>query len=120
LPEYFLPADPRKKSSPHPGSSKPEKTKNTLAAIKKFVVIQMTVRGALQMMALNFSQEIIKAAHCWLRTPPGDIPSEFITKIAVENAIRNNIAAFAKNTITRVILEKCENSKEYYNVNKAA
>ena len=61
----------------------PEKTKNTLAAIEKFVVIQMIVLGALQMMALKFSREIIKGAHCWLRTPPGNVPSEFITKIAV-------------------------------------
>jgi len=120
--KYLQPSSrrPAKKSSPPTVSSKPEKTKNTLAAIEKFVVIQIIVLGALQMMALKFSREIIKGAHCWLRTPPGNVPSEFITKIAVENTIRNNIVAFAKNTITRVILEKRDKSKEYYNANKAA
>jgi hypothetical protein len=120
--KYLQPSSrrPAKKRSPRPTSSKPEKTKNTLAAIEKFVVIQMIVLGVLQMMALKFSQEIIKAAHCWLRTPPGNVPSEFITKIALQNAIRNNLAAFAKNTITQVILEKRENSPEYHTVKKAA
>lgn len=80
----------------------------------------MIVPGVLQLPALKFSQEIIRTAHCWLRTPPGNVPSEFITKIALENAIGNNLAAFVKNTITRVILEKRENPSEYYNVNKAA
>lgn len=120
--KYLQPSSrrPAKKSSPRPVSSKPEKTKNTLAAIEKFVVIQMIVLGVLQMMALRFSREIINAAHCWLRTPPGNVPSEFITKIALQNAIRNNLAAFAENTITRVILEKRANPAEYYNVNKVA
>jgi len=120
--KYLQPSSrrPAKKNAPRPVSSRPQKTKNTLAAIEKFVVLQIIVLGLLQLLALKFSREIIQTAHCWLRTPPGNVPSEFITKIALENTIRNNLVAFVKNSITQVILKKRVNSAEYYNINKAA
>jgi hypothetical protein len=120
--KYLQPSSrrPAKKNAPRPVSSRPQKTKNTLAAIEKFVVLQIIVLGLLQLLALKFSREIIQTAHSWLRTPPGNVPSEFITKIALENAIRNNLVAFVKNSITQVILKKRVNSAEYYNINKAA
>ena len=87
--KYLQPSSrrPAKKSAPKPVSSRPEKTKNTLAAIEKFVVLQMIVLGVLQLLSLKFALEIVRTAHCRLRTPPGNVPSEFITKIALENAI---------------------------------
>ena len=111
---------PTKKDAPKPVSKNPQKTKKTLEAIQKFVVVQIVVLGVLQLMALKFPKEIINRAQCWMRTPPAGIPSEFITKIALVNIINNNLTVFAKNMITRIILEKrCNDSKLKY-FNKAA
>lgn len=100
---------PAKKDAPKPVSTKPEKTKTTLDAIEKFVGVQIIVVGMLQLLALQFPKEIVNKAHCWMRTPPTDIPSEFMTKIALVNSINQNLAGFVRNTITQVIFEKREN-----------
>jgi hypothetical protein len=62
-------------------------------------------RGNIPIVSVAFS----KGDHCRLRTPPKNIPSEFMTKIALTNMINQNLAGFIKNTITQIILEKREN-----------
>jgi hypothetical protein len=104
---------PAKKGTPKPISSRPEKTRLTLEAIEKFVVMQIIVLGVLQLLALKFPKEIIRKSLCWMRTPPEDIPSEFMTKIALGNIIRNNLAVFAKNMITLLIRRR----QEFYSGN---
>jgi len=87
-------------------SSRPEKTKNTLEAIEKFLSLQLIVLGTLQLLAANFGSEITQQANCWLRTPCGDIPSAFVTRTALANLIRTNIRILAKNWITQLIFAK--------------
>ena len=87
-------------------SSKPDKTQLTLAAIEKFVAVQMVVLGALQILACRFGKDVHAEANCWLRTPCGEIPSVFVTKNALANIIKNNLLRFAKDWITQIIIEK--------------
>ena len=82
------------------------KTKNTIAAIEKFVALQLIALGILQLLAAHFELEIKSKARCFLRTPCTDVPSIFITKIALANIIRANLANFAKDLITKIIIDK--------------
>lgn len=107
---------PPKNKEPKPLSSQPQKTKKTFDAIEKFVVIQLLVLGMLHLLAVRFASHIHTTAHCWLRTPCGEIPSEFVTRTALANTIRANLFTFAKNPITQLILEKQNPAKNtgYY------
>jgi hypothetical protein len=107
---YLRPASrrPSKKTTPAPKSSRPAKTRNTFEAIEKFLHIHMIVLGALQLLARDFAQQVHASAHCWLRTPCGPTPSEFVTRTALANVIRANLFGFAKDTITQFILGKRE------------
>jgi len=106
--KYLKPVSrrPLKKKTQNPISTCPKKTQNTLAAIEKFVFVQMLVLGSLQLIACRFESEIGGKSRCWLRTPCGEIPSEFVTKMAVSNIIRSNLFGFAKDWITQLILPK--------------
>ena len=115
--KYLISASRRptkKNTTPKQLSLKPEKTANTLAAIEKFVLVQMMVLGTLQLLACKFTKEITDKANCWLRTTGGKIPSVFVTRTALSNCIRMNLIGFAKNWITQLILKKQSNRK--YNI----
>ena len=111
--KYLRPVSRRPARNKHsrPYSTHPERTKNTLAAIEKFVVVQLLVVGSLQLLAGRFVSEIDDRAHCWLRTPCGPIPSEFVTRTALSNIIRTNLIRFGKDWITQLILGKQETSE---------
>ena len=106
--KYLQPLSRRlsKRRAPKPLSSKPEKTKATFEAIEKFVIVQLTVLGTLHLLALRFGPQIHATAHCWLRTPCGEVPSEFVTRTALANTFRNNILTFANDAITQIIRTK--------------
>jgi len=87
-------------------SSNPKKTQNTLEAIEKFIHVQMLVMGMLQLLARQFAKDVHARPCCWLRTPCGEIPSEFVTRTALSNIIRAKLAAFGQDTITRFIRKK--------------
>lgn len=87
-------------------SSKPEKTKNTLDAIEKFVNIQLLTVGVLQLLACHFPLQIWHKSRCWLRTISSNIPSEFVTRTALSIALRTNLFTLHKNWITHLILDK--------------
>ena len=93
---------PAKKGSSKPVSSQPDKTKNTLVAIHKFLAVHLVVVGSLQALARRFPSDIHSQAHCWLRTPCGDIPSEFVTRAALANVIRTNLTRFRNDWMTRL------------------
>jgi len=120
--KYLRPASrrPVRKHRSQPRSTRPEKTKNTLAAIEKFVVVQLLVVGALQLLANRFPAQIGDRARCWLRTPCGPIPSEFVTRTALSNIIRTNILSFGKDWITQLILQKQNNVENTGQNEKAA
>lgn len=111
---------PIRNSKTKPFSTEPEKTKNTLIAIEKFVTTQIIVLGILQLLACRFSNEIFNTAKCWLRTPCKNIPSEFVTKMALKNTIHLNLISFAKDTITQLILKKQTKVENYRDLKEAA
>jgi len=84
-------------------SSQPDKTINTLAAIEKFVALHLLVVGMLQMLAVLCTEEIKTHSRCWLRTVSNDIPSEFVTRSALANVIKNNSCGFLSEMISLVI-----------------
>jgi hypothetical protein len=121
--QYLLPASrkPIKKSAAKPRrSTNPDKTKITLDAIHKFVIVQLVVLGTIQFMALKFQEEIILSAKCWLRTPPKLVPSEFMTKLALVNILKSKLAAFRKNMINDIIRKWLAPALESTNFRKAA
>jgi hypothetical protein len=97
---------PKKNKDRKHKSSDPAKTNNTLAAIEKFVNIQLLVLGMLQLIAKQFPAEVKTKANCWLRTVSANTPSEFVTRTAVANIFKNNFYGFAKDWITRLIKQK--------------
>ena len=106
--KYIVPASRRPKRGKQsvPESIHPEKTAATQRAIEKFVNLQVVVLGILQLLALEFPQQVIEKSLCWLRTSSSQIPSEFVTKMAISNLIRTNLASFGENLITHFIRKK--------------
>lgn len=105
---YLPPASrrPRKNAVAAPRSSNLARTQNTLAAIEKFVNIQLLVLGMLQLIAKTYPQQVKAKACCWLRTISANTPSEFVTRTAMRNVIKTNLYGFAKDSITDLIREK--------------
>lgn len=89
-----------------PLSSRPDRTRNTLAAIEKFFALHLIVLGTLQLLAASCSDAVRQHAHCWLRTPSGKIPSDFISRTALANLLHANIRSLGKNPVTQFILRK--------------
>lgn len=106
--KYLAPVSrrPLKSSATPPASRRPQQTRNTLAAIHKFLAVQLILLGSLQLLAARCADDIRRHAHCWLRTPCGDVPSEFVTRTALTNLLRADIRGFAKNWITQLILHR--------------
>lgn len=102
---YLPPASrrPAKNKKTARVSLRPDKTRTTLAAIEKFVALHLLVVGILQLLAVLCPEEIKSHARCWLRTVSSDIPSEFVTRTALANAIRNNLCGFVSGLISLVI-----------------
>lgn len=87
-------------------SSRPDRTANTLAAIEKFMALHMVVLGTLQLLAATCADDVRQHAHCWLRTPSGAVPSDFVSRMAVANLLRKNISDLGKNPVIEIIRRK--------------
>ena len=101
---------PRKNSANKQESRDRVRTSQTLAAIEKFVNLQLLVLGALQIIAKLYPLEVMAKARCWLRTQTSKTPSEFVTRMALTNVIRSNLCGFGKDWITSLIQQKQENT----------
>jgi hypothetical protein len=89
--KYLAPSSRRpKKNGATPLSSKPQKTEMTLAAIEKFLAVNIIVLGLLQLVALHYSDQIFSSAQCWLRRPCGKIASVFVTRWTLSAIIRSD------------------------------
>ncbi|MBM4103742.1 MAG: transposase [Planctomycetes bacterium] len=110
---YLSPASrrPKKKQEQEQNSSNPTQTRNTLAAIEKFVNVQLLVLGMLQLIAKKFPAQVKTKANCWLRTFSAKTPSEFVTRTALTNILKNNLYGFAKDLITQLIRQKQKTRK---------
>ena len=106
--KYLTPVSrrPKRGSQPAPVSSRPERTANTLAAIEKFMALHLIVLGTLQLLAATFSNAVRVHAHCWLRTPSGRVPSDFVSRTALANLLHSNIRGFRKNPVIDSIRRK--------------
>lgn len=115
--KYLSPSSrrPVKNQTSEPISTNMKKTQNTLAAIEKFVLIQIMVVGTIQLLSLKYPKEIRRKAKCWLRTPCGEIPSPFVTRMAITNTILNNLFTFTKDWITQLIIAK-QDKNDYITV----
>ena len=96
------------------------RTNNTLAAIEKFVNIQLLVLGTLQLIAKQFPAEVKTKANCWLRTVSPNTPSEFVTRAALANILKTNLYGFAKDWITQLIQQKQKERKNNGSIKKVA
>ena len=120
--QYLSPASrrPRKKKDQKQSSSNLVQTQNTLGAIEKFVNVQLLVLGMLQLIAKQFPQQVKSKARCWLRTVSSNTPSEFVTRTALANILKNNLYAFAKDWITQLIRQKQKSRKKTGSKKKVA
>jgi len=111
---------PIRKKDQKQNTLNPAQTCNTLAAIEKFVNVQLLVLGMLQLIAKQFPAQVKAKANCWLRTVTANTPSEFITRIALANVLKNNLYGFAKNWILQLIRQKQKSRKNKAIDKKAA
>ena len=93
---YLSPASrrPKQNEDQKQNSSNPTQTRNTLAAIEKFVNVQLLVLGMLQLIAKKFPAQVKAKAHCWLRTFSANTPSEFVTRTALTNILKRQFSHF--------------------------
>ncbi len=87
--QYLDPASrrPKKNAPKRRRTEDPDKTRNTLAAIEKFVNVQLLVLGTLQLIARAYPTQVKAKATCWLRTVSANTPSEFVTRIALSKKL---------------------------------
>ncbi len=116
--KYLAPVSrrPRRGSQPAPVSSRPDRTANTLAAIEKFMALHLIVLGALQLIAALFGDAVREQSRCWLRTRSGAVPSDFVSRMALANLLRDNIRVLANHPIIEIIRSRQttpENSAEH-------
>jgi len=97
-----------------------EKTNNTLTAIEKFVNVQLLVLGTLQLIAKQFPADVKAKANCRLRTVSSKTPSEFVTRTALANMLKNNLYGFGKDRITQLIKQKQKEHKHTGSAKKVA
>jgi hypothetical protein len=103
---------PKKNDQQHRISSNPKRTQNTLAAIEKFVNVQLLVLGVLQLIARAYPEQVKTKASCWLRTVNAYTPSEFVTRTALAKAIKTNLCGLAKDWITQLIHRRQEHDED--------
>lgn len=102
---------PKKNADANHTSSNPRRTRNTLAAIEKFVNVQLLVIGMLQLIAKSYPEQARAKARCWLRTVSAKTPSEFVTRTALANIIKANLSGFGKDWMMRLIRQKQESAE---------
>ena len=111
--QYLNPASrrPKKNAWQRQGSSNIAQTRNTLAAIEKFVNVQLLVLGVLQLIAKAHPAQVKAKASCWLRTVTSNTPSEFVTRTALIKVIKNNLYGLGKDWIMQLIRQKQKSHK---------
>ena len=82
--------------------------------------MQLLVLGMLQLIAKQFPAQVKAKANCWLRTVSSNTPSEFVTRTALANSLKNNLYGFAKDWITRLIRQKQKSCKNNAHSSKVA
>jgi hypothetical protein len=81
-------------------------------AILNFVHVGLVLLLFLQAFACEYGKKVAHIADCWLRTPSGPIPSEFIAKIALKNILGEFLWGSASNPIAKIIRSKMRSRQE--------
>ena len=88
----------------------PKKTQRLIAgamnAVEAFVNLAMIATGLLQMLAIEYAEEI-KQRHCWwMRTYSSEVPSEEMVKTVIQHEFYHNFRKFKHTAIYKVIQNK--------------
>jgi len=54
-------------------------------------------------LAATFGDAVREQARCWLRTPSGTVPSDFVSRTALANLLLANIRVLAENPVIALI-----------------
>lgn len=88
----------------------PEKTKALIAdamnAIEAFVNLALIATGLLQMLAIEYSEEIQQRHVWWMRTYSSEVPSEEMVKTVIQYEFYHNFRKFKHTGIYRIIHDK--------------
>lgn len=87
-------------------STNQKATAMTLAAISNFLHVGLVLLAFLQALSCKFGVLVADEADCWLRTPPGRVPSVFMAKIAAGSILRRLLRGSASNPIAAIIHAK--------------
>lgn len=101
-------------------SANPPATQLTLSAIVNFVHVGLVLLAFLQAFACKFPEQVCAQANCWLRTPSGPVPSEFIAKMALGNILKRFLRASESNPIAAIIQAKMKSRRDDDTVQCAA
>lgn len=85
----------------------------TTNAIEGFVNFGCIATGILQIIALNFHNDIWKSYRGWLRTITSFIPTEETARSVIQEEFFHNFRSFNNSAIYRIIMSKSR-SKQYY------
>lgn len=78
----------------------------TTDAIEGFVNLGCIATGILQILSLNFFQDIRTKSKRWLRTETSSIPSEETVKLVIQEEFFHNFFTFNNTRIYQIIMEK--------------
>lgn len=88
----------------------PTKTKNLIAnatnAVETFVNLALIATGMLQILAMEYAQEIQSRHKWWMRTISNEIPSEEMVKRIIQHEFYHNFRKFRYTGIYEIIREK--------------
>ncbi len=77
-----------------------------IAAIERFVALQVVAMGILQIVAFKYSKEVLKKGNFWMRTVSSKTPSERIAKKAIYHTILNALLKKRQIAIIHIINQK--------------
>ena len=66
----------------------------------------LIVLGTLQFLAATCADAVREHARCWLRTPSGSVPSDFVSRAALANLLHATIRGLGQNPLIESIRRK--------------
>ena len=88
----------------------------TTNAIEGFVNFGCIATGILQIIALNFHNDIWKSYRGWLRTITSVIPTEETARAVIQEEFFHNFRSFNNSAIYRIIMSKSKSKQHYQHV----
>lgn len=110
---------PAKNGTPRE-SGNPKNTARTIAAISNYLHVGLVFLVFLQALSCKFGSAVTEKADCWLRTPSGPVPSEFVAKSAAACVLRRLLRGSGGNPMARIIQGKMKSQTGNDRVEDAA